>query len=89
MAVNGHGPGHLAAAYRDLGATLVQVSMDYVYDGIVRQPYPEDAKPAPRTAYGRTNWAARRPCARLCPTAAISFAPPGYTARTVPASSAP
>jgi dTDP-4-dehydrorhamnose reductase len=57
LAVNGHGPGHLAAACRDLGATLVQVSTDYVFDGIAREPYPEDAEPAPRTAYGRTKLA--------------------------------
>ena len=57
LAVNGRGPAHLAAACRDLGATLVQLSTDYVFDGTARQPYPEDAEPAPRTAYGRTKLA--------------------------------
>jgi dTDP-4-dehydrorhamnose reductase len=57
LAVNGHGAGHLAAACRDLGATLVQLSTDYVFDGTAREPYPEDAEPAPRTAYGRTKLA--------------------------------
>ena len=57
LAVNGHGPGYLAAACRDLGAILVQVSTDYVFDGTAREPYPEDAEPAPRTAYGRTKLA--------------------------------
>ena len=57
LAVNGRGPAHLAAACRDLGATLVQLSTDYVFDGAARQPYPEDAEPAPRTAYGRTKLA--------------------------------
>ena len=54
LAVNGHGAGHLAAACRDFGATLVHLSTDYVFDGTAREPYPEDAEPAPRTAYGRT-----------------------------------
>lgn len=60
LAVNGHGPGHLAAACRDLGAALVQLSTDYVFDGTARDPYPEDAEPAPRTAYGRTKLAGER-----------------------------
>ena len=57
LAVNGHGAAHLAAACRDLGASLVQLSTDYVFDGTAREPYPEDAEPAPRTAYGRTKLA--------------------------------
>ena len=46
LAVNGHGPGHLAAACRDLDAILVQISTDYVFDGTAREPYPEDAEPS-------------------------------------------
>ena len=60
LAVNGHGAAHLAAACADQGATLVQVSTDYVFDGAARSPYSEDALPAPRTAYGRTKLAGER-----------------------------
>lgn len=57
LAVNGTGPANLAAACARTGAMLVQVSTDYVFDGTARTPYPEDAEPAPRTAYGRTKLA--------------------------------
>ncbi len=57
LAVNGRGPASLAAACASSGARLVQVSTDYVFDGTARQPYPEDAVPAPLTAYGRTKLA--------------------------------
>lgn len=67
LAVNGHGAGHLAAACRDLGATLVQLSTDYVFDGTAREPYPEDAEPAPRTAYGRTKLAGERAVRAVLP----------------------
>ncbi len=54
LAVNGHAIAGLATACADLGAALVQVSTDYVFDGAASSPYSEDAAPAPRTAYGRT-----------------------------------
>jgi len=57
LTVNGRGPASLAAACASSGARLVQVSTDYVFDGTARQPYPEDAVPAPQTAYGRTKLA--------------------------------
>jgi dTDP-4-dehydrorhamnose reductase len=54
LAVNGIAAGLLADATASVGARLVQVSTDYVFDGGADQPYPEDAPLAPVSAYGRT-----------------------------------
>jgi dTDP-4-dehydrorhamnose reductase len=51
-AVNGLGAANVALAASQ--ARLVHVSTDYVFDGTATSPYPEDAAPAPRSAYGRT-----------------------------------
>ena len=58
--VNADGPAHLAAACARSDARLVHVSTDYVFSGDAREPYPEDATPAPQTAYGRTKLAGER-----------------------------
>jgi dTDP-4-dehydrorhamnose reductase len=55
--VNGEGPGFLAATARDLGATLVQVSTDYVFPGTNRVPYHEDDPTGPASVYGRSKLA--------------------------------
>ncbi|MBD8139244.1 dTDP-4-dehydrorhamnose reductase [Frigoribacterium sp. CFBP 13605] len=54
LAVNGTAAGLLAEATASVGATLVQVSTDYVFDGDAASPYAEDATIAPVSAYGRT-----------------------------------
>lgn len=54
MLVNGVGAGNLAMAAAAVGAVLVQLSTDYVFDGRAGRPYPEDAPIAPVSAYGRT-----------------------------------
>ncbi|MBC7519302.1 MAG: dTDP-4-dehydrorhamnose reductase [Microbacteriaceae bacterium] len=53
-AVNGAGAGNLAIATAEVGAILVQVSTDYVFDGTATTPYPEDTPHSPVSAYGRT-----------------------------------
>ena len=53
-AVNGTGAGNLAQAAAAIGATLVQYSTDYVFDGTATAPYPEDAPIDPVSAYGRS-----------------------------------
>jgi dTDP-4-dehydrorhamnose reductase len=75
LAVNGHAVAGLATACADLGAALVQVSTDYVFDGTARSPYAENAEPAPRSAYGRTKLAGERAVRAALPGT-------GYVVRT-------
>src|ERR1700761_9105546 len=57
FAVNGTGAGNVAAGAREVGAAVVYVSTDYVFDGDKGSPYVESDQPAPRSAYGRTKLA--------------------------------
>jgi len=53
FAVNGYGPGYLAAACTQAGAVLVHYSTDYIFDG-TRPGYQEDDPPNPINAYGES-----------------------------------
>ncbi|GAA3662819.1 dTDP-4-dehydrorhamnose reductase [Nonomuraea antimicrobica] len=57
LAVNGDAVRWLAEACDLVGARLLHVSTDYVFDGTAPVPYPEDATAAPVNAYGRTKLA--------------------------------
>jgi dTDP-4-dehydrorhamnose reductase len=70
-AINGDGAGNVAAAAAAAGAHLVHVSSDYVFDGRAREPYAEDAVPAPQGAYGRSKLAGERAVAAAGGSAAI------------------
>lgn len=52
--VNAEGPGFLAELCERVGARLVHVSTDYVFDGEASEPYAEDAETNPQTVYGKT-----------------------------------
>jgi dTDP-4-dehydrorhamnose reductase len=52
--INGEAPGGLARVCKAVGTRLVHVSTDYVFPGDAVELIPEDADPAPRTAYGRS-----------------------------------
>ncbi len=52
--VNGKAVGYLAKAAADCGATFVQYSSDYVFDGTKKDGYCESDIPNPISAYGRS-----------------------------------
>jgi len=54
MRVNRDGTAHVAAAAAAVGAKLVHISSDYVFDGAKRTPYAPADEVAPLSVYGRT-----------------------------------
>lgn len=57
FAVNATACGLLAAACARRGIRLIHVSTDYVFDGTQREPYTEDACPAPLSVYAASKLA--------------------------------
>ena len=82
VAINGEGAGHVAEAANRIGAPLLQLSTDYVFDGALNRPYREDDPPGPRSAYGRSKLLGERLVAERCANSVIvrtawSFSPYG------------
>ncbi|MDQ3136750.1 MAG: dTDP-4-dehydrorhamnose reductase [Gemmatimonadota bacterium] len=64
-AVNALGTAHVAQAAREVGARLVHVSTDFVFDGASGRPYAPDDRPNPLGVYGRTKLVAEQEAARI------------------------
>jgi dTDP-4-dehydrorhamnose reductase len=71
MMVNATGTEHVARAARRVGATVVYVSTDYVFDGKSAEPYRETDEPRPISRYGASKLAGENAVARNCPDAHI------------------
>jgi dTDP-4-dehydrorhamnose reductase len=54
FAVNREAPGHLAEAAHTVGAAILHVSSDYVFDGRKGAAYTEEDAPNPLSVYGRS-----------------------------------
>lgn len=57
MQVNGEGVAFLAMTTKEIGAKLVQVSSDYIFDGNKGAPYVEDDLASPLSIYGESKLA--------------------------------
>jgi dTDP-4-dehydrorhamnose reductase len=74
-AVNGAGPGLLAASAVRHGARLIHVSTDYVFSGACSTPYEPGDETDPKSAYGRTKLAGELAVREVAPEL-------GYVVRT-------
>ena len=71
LAVNRDGARALAAAAAELGAPVLHVSTDYVFDGAKGAPYTESDPTAPIGAYGRSKLDGERAVLAAHPRAAV------------------
>jgi dTDP-4-dehydrorhamnose reductase len=67
FALNAEGPGWLAAAAAGIGAPILHLSTDYVFDGSKPTPYVETDPVAPLGAYGRSKLAGEQAVAAANP----------------------
>ena len=64
--INAEAPGAIAAACQQVGAAVVNISTDYVFDGAGGAPYAEDAPTNPLNVYGATKLAGERAVTAAC-----------------------
>lgn len=65
--LNAQGPENIARAASKLGAKLIHISTDYVFDGSGNRPYVEDDPVAPIGVYGRTKAEGEARLREACP----------------------
>ncbi len=52
--LNADGPRNITRVTRELGAKLIHISTDYVFDGKANEPYTEETPKCPDSVYGKT-----------------------------------
>lgn len=69
--LNRQAPAFLAEAAESVGAALVHVSTDYVFDGTAHRPYTEAVEPCPDSVYGITKRGGEEEVLKRCSRAMI------------------
>jgi dTDP-4-dehydrorhamnose reductase len=70
-AINAEGPLHLAGAAQAVGARLIHISTDYVFDGQSAKPYRPTDPAAPMGIYGASKLAGERHALEQCERALV------------------
>jgi dTDP-4-dehydrorhamnose reductase len=86
MAVNAEGPRHVAQAAAQVGAKLLHVSTDYVFDGSATKPYDESAPTNPINVYGASKRAGEVAVLRALPDPHYAALPLSWPGLVVPPS---
>lgn len=71
MRINADGTGYVAQASQDIGARLIYISTDYVFDGSKTSPYFEQDEPNPINAYGRSKRIGEQRALSICASALV------------------
>jgi len=70
-AINAAGPGYIAQACARVGAQMVHISTDYVFDGAASRPYEPDDETGPLSVYGQTKLAGEHAVLEALPQAVV------------------
>ena len=65
-AVNANGAANIARGATAIGARLIHISTDFVFDGKKSSPYLPDDKPNPLSVYGASKWEGEKLVSEVC-----------------------
>jgi dTDP-4-dehydrorhamnose reductase len=71
FSINRDGAFHVAFVAKELGARLVHLSTDYVFDGKGKKPYTENDPCSPINVYGMSKWEGEKRVSEILPSACI------------------